>query len=140
MTQLSFYAKAMAGLPLLVARLVNNADAPVERLAIILGDTARIADLGAPAENPEPSHVALWQQQKPPLWIAKTALFLLVQMPSRPLPDSDEERAAWAYTWLRIRSYASLEAALTALPEAARFPLRPYLEDAWSDIQGQRLL
>ncbi|MGJ8516058.1 hypothetical protein [Carnimonas bestiolae] len=140
MTHLSFYAKAMAGLPQLVARLIDNADAPIERLAIILGDTARIAGLGGPADNPTPLEVDQWRQHKPPLWMAKTALFLLVQMPGHPLPDSDEERAAWAYTWLRIRSHASLDTALAALPEPARFPLRPYLEDAWSDIQRQRLL
>lgn len=140
MTQSHFYAKVQAGLPGLVHRLIEHADAPPERLSMILGDTARLTGLGDPADNPEASTLIHWSQQRPPLWVARTALFLLIQMPARPTPDGDDEQAAWAYVWLRMREHESCEAAINALPPYLRFILKKPLETAWADLKGQRLL
>ena len=75
-----------------------------------------------------------------PLWAPRTAVFLLNQMPARSTPQSDEEACAWAYCWLRNRSFDSLDAARAALPAHLAEPLDEALAAAWSDQQGLRLV
>ncbi|WP_027349488.1 hypothetical protein [Halotalea alkalilenta] len=140
MPESRFYAKAVAGWPALLARLIALSEAPADRLAIILGDTARLASLGTPEENPSAAELLAWSHVRPPLWAAKTALFLLVQMPRRPAPESEEERAAWAYLWLRLRPRESLVDAIAALPEYLRTMLADDLDQAWRDQISQRLV
>ncbi|WP_136249310.1 hypothetical protein [Halomonas borealis] len=144
MPQDGFYAKVLRGLPALIARWRDlGCDAP-DRLALILAETARVAKLGEPEATPDAATLHAWADPEAadevPLWAGRTALFLLVQMPARPLPADDAEACAWAYCWLRNRAPESFEAARDALPEHLRQPLGAALKAAWIDQQGLRLV
>lgn len=112
-----------------------------DRLAMILADTSRLAGLGDPQVEPDGRSLREWSSNcQPPLWAARTAVFLLVQMPARPTPDDDEEACAWAYCWLRNRDFQSLDAAHEALPSHLREPLAKALDAAWVDQDALRLI
>ncbi|MCK0716431.1 hypothetical protein ACFO0U_09145 [Chromohalobacter sarecensis] len=141
MPETSFYAKAMRGTPRLVRRWLMLGQAAPDRLAMILADTSRLAGLGEPESEPDGHCLREWSgERQPPLWAARTAVFLLVQMPARPTPDDDEEACAWAYCWLRNREFDSLEAAHDALPSHLRDPLAAALDAAWVDQNALRLI
>ncbi|MCM2973169.1 hypothetical protein [Larsenimonas suaedae] len=136
-----FYHSAMQGLSHLVGHWLRIGDASADRLAIILADTARLTKLGQPEDNPTGEQLKAWSQgETPPLWAAKAALFLITQMPQRPVPTTDVECAAWAYTWLRIRSYQSVAAAMNPLPAHLHPLLEAALDTAWGDLHSQRLI
>lgn len=140
-TERSFYARVMAGSSKLVGHWLLLGQADPDRLAMILADTARIAKLGEPESTPDGQTLTTWSGDAvPPRWAARTALFLLVQMPARPKPRDENEACAWAYCWLRNREFESLEAARAALPEHLCEVLATPLEDAWQDFRGQRLI
>lgn len=144
MPQSGFYAKVRRGLPALVGQWLRLGQADIDRLALILAETARVAKLGEPEATPNGATLIDWSGPEAgddiPLWAARTATFLLVQMPARPLPESDDEACAWAYCWLRNRDFDSFEAAERALPEHLREPLAAALKAAWTDRQGLRLI
>lgn len=135
-----FYSEAVSGWPLVVRRMVGLADASPQQLVMILGDTARLANLGAPEANPTAEALQQYTRITPPLWLAKTALFLMLQMPQKPQPESPEEHAAWAYLWLRIKTFDSEAAAVMALPLHLKKALAPWVSLAWEDVKQQRLL
>lgn len=136
-----FYAKAMRGASRLVGHWLLLGQATPDRLAVILADTARLAKLGEPEDTPNGAMLGEWSgDAQPPLWAARTALFLLVQMPARPIPRDDLEAAAWAYCWLRNRSFDDFTQAHQALPEHLHETLQAALEQAWADRQSQRLI
>lgn len=144
MPQDDFYAKVRRGLPALLGQwLALGQDAP-DRLALILAETARVAKLGEPEATPDGATLAAWSApdagDEVPLWAARTATFLLVQMPARPVPDGDDEACAWAYCWLRNRDFDDFAAAHAALPEHLKEPLDAALKAAWTDRQGLRLV
>ncbi|WP_110685527.1 hypothetical protein [Salinicola aestuarinus] len=136
-----FYARVVAGGSRLIGHWLHLGQASPDRLAMILADTARIAKLGEPEQTPDGDTLIAWSEETaPPRWAARTALFLLVQLPARPQPADDDEACAWAYCWLLNRSFESLEAAGAALPEHLQAPLAPALKAAWQDHTGRRLI
>ena len=143
MPQDDFYTKMRAGLSALLRQWRSLGKADADQLALILAETARVAKLGTPEATPSGATLEQWsqdQQGEMPLWAPRTAVFLLNQMPARPTPQSDEEACAWAYCWLRNRSFDSLEAARAALPGPLVEPLTEALDAAWRDQQGLRLV
>ncbi|BCA90591.1 MULTISPECIES: hypothetical protein [Halomonadaceae] len=143
MPQDDFYTKMRAGLSALLRQWRSLGQADADQLALILAETARVAKLGTPDATPSGATLEQWsqdQQGEMPLWAPRTAVFLLNQMPARPTPQSDEEACAWAYCWLRNRSFDSLDAARAALPAHLAGPLDEALAAAWSDQQGLRLV
>jgi len=143
MPQDDFYTKMRAGLSALLRQWRSLGRADADQLALILAETARVAKLGTPDATPNGATLEQWSQDtqgEMPLWAPRTAVFLLNQMPARPTPQSDEEACAWAYCWLRNRSFESLDAARTALPSHLVEPLAEALEAAWRDQQGLRLV
>lgn len=136
-----FYAKAMRGASRLIEHWLSIGQASPDRLAMILADTARLAKLGDVKKTPDSGELKHWSHDKqPPLWAARTALFLLIQMPQRPLPQDNLEACAWAYCWLRNRQFASLDDARKALPAHLVDSLTAPLSEAWADRQRQRLI
>ncbi|TDX27912.1 hypothetical protein DFO67_112128 [Modicisalibacter xianhensis] len=141
MPESPFYAKAMRGGSRLVGHWMLIGQADPDRLAQILADTARLASLGDPEETPSGATLREWSHEgQPPSWAMRSALFLLVQMPSRPIPNDDLEACAWAYCWLRNHSFETFEQACEALPVHLQAPLTAPLEQAWADQQSQRLI
>jgi hypothetical protein len=144
MPQGGFYAKVQRGLPALVGQWLTLGRGDPDRLALILAETARVARVGEPGPTPDGETLIAWSDPEAPdtvpLWAARTATFLLVQMPSRPLPRDDDEACAWAYCWLRNRDFDDCAAAEVALPEHLRCPLAAALRAAWTDRQGLRLV
>ncbi|WP_416140798.1 hypothetical protein ACM26W_02425 [Halomonas sp. HK25] len=144
MPQDGFYAKVRRGLPALIDQWRALGQGDADRLALILAETARVAKLGQPEATPDGATLAAWAEpeagEEIPLWAARTATFLLVQMPARPLPKSDDEACAWAYCWLRNRDFADHESAEAALPAHLHGPLTAPLKAAWLDRQGLRLI
>ena len=143
MPQDDFYTKMRAGLSALLRQWRSLGKADADQLALILAETARVAKLGTPEATPSGATLEQWsqdQQGEMPLWAPRPAVFLLNQMPARPTPQSDEEACAWAYCWLRNRSFDSLEAARAALPGHLVEPLTEALDAAWRDQQGLRLV
>lgn len=136
-----FYRLAMQGLSHLVGHWLLIGDADADRLAVILADTARLTKLGQPTDNPSGHQLTAWAQgEQPPMWVARASLFLLVQMPRRPAPQTPEEAAAWAYVWLRLRDHDSRDAALEALPAHVQESLKDTMDRAWLDLHSQRLI
>lgn len=141
MPEATFYAKAMRGASRLVGHWLLIGEASPDRLAMILADTARLAKLGEPADTPDGATLTAWSgDAQPPLWAARTALFLLVQMPRHPLPRDETEACAWAYCWLRNRDFDSPRSALAALPGHLQETLREPLEQAFVDQHSRRLV
>lgn len=144
MQESPFYAKVRQGLPALIDQWRRLGQGDPQRLALILAETARVAKLGEPEATPSAEELAAWSRaeaaERVPLWAAKTATFLLVQMPARPTPESFDEACAWAYCWLRNRDFADFDAALAALPAHLQEPLAQALKAAWTDRQGLRLI
>jgi hypothetical protein len=141
MPESPFYAKAMRGGSRLVGHWMLIGQADPDRLAQILADTARLANLGDPEETPSGATLREWSHDgQPPSWAMRSALFLLVQIPSQPTPHDELEACAWAYCWLRNRSFETFEQAREALPEHLHESLTPILEQAWADQQSQRLI
>lgn len=142
--QRDFYAQVRAGIPALLRQWLALGQADIGRLALILAETARVAKVGAPDETPDGATFEAWCQaangEDIPLWAPRTAVFLLNQMPARPRPQSEAEACAWAYCWLRNRSFDSAQEALQALPEHLQEPLQQALQAAWQDQQGLRLV
>ncbi len=143
MPQFSFYAKVRRGLSALVAQWLTLGQGDAEHLALLLAETARVTRIGHPEHTPDGETLAKWSHpdgEEPPLWAARTATFLLVQMPARPLPAGDDEASAWAYCWLRNRNFVDLADAEQALPDHLRVPLAVALRAAWRDLKGLRLI
>jgi hypothetical protein len=144
MPQSGFYAKVRRGLPALIDQWRRLGQGDADRLALLLAETARVAKLGDPDATPDGETLAAWSEpgtgDEVPLWAARTATFLLVQMPARSVPASDDEACAWAYCWLRNRDFDDVAAAEHALPEHLREPLTEALKAAWTDRQGLRLV
>lgn len=143
MPQDSFYAKVRRGLPALVGQWLTLGQGDEDRLALLLAETARVTRVGRPETTPSGATLVDWSRpdgEEPPLWAARTATFLLSQMPARPTPADDDEACAWAYCWLRNRDFEDLEAAEQALPEHLREPLDAALRAAWTDLKGLRLV
>lgn len=142
--QEDFYARVRRGLPALIQQWLSLGQADNDRLALILAETARVAKLGTPDATPGGEQLKQWghaaHHEAPPLWAPRTAVFLLNQMPSRPIPASHDEACAWAYCWLRNREFDSLEEAHQGLPAHLRHPLEGALQAAWQDKQGLRLI
>lgn len=137
----SFYARVVAGSSALVGHWLLLGQADPDRLALILADTARIAKLGEPETTPDGATLTAWSgDTAPPRWAARTALFLLIQMPAKPTPRTADEACAWAYCWLRNRDFDSLPTARAALPAHLRETLEQPMEDAWQDFRGLRLI
>ncbi|GHE22422.1 hypothetical protein [Halomonas urumqiensis] len=144
MPQGSFYAKVRRGMPALIDQWRQLGQGDPERLALLLAETARVAKLGMPEATPDAATLAAWCEPEAgddiPLWAARTATFLLVQMPARPVPQSDDEACAWAYSWLRNRDFSDFETAEKALPKHLQPALAAALKAAWTDRQGLRLV
>lgn len=141
MPESPFYAKAMRGAPRLVGHWLLLGQANPDQLAMILADTASLAGLGEPEAVPSGATLHAWSRDTPPpVWAARTSLFLLVQMPSRPTPRDADEACAWAYCWLRNRPFEDVDQAREALPNHLQQILAHPLEQAWADQQSQRLL
>ena len=142
--QQDFYTRVRTGIPALLRQWLALGQADTGRLALILAETARVAKVGAPDETPDSATFEAWCQaangENIPLWAPRTAVFLLNQMPARPTPDSEAEACAWAYCWLRNRSFDSAQEAFQALPEHLQEPLQQALQAAWQDQQGLRLV
>jgi len=137
----TFYARVLAGNSKLVGHWLMLGQADPDRLAMILADTARIAKLGEPQTTPNGATLTHWSgDATPPRWAAKTSLFLLVQMPGKPLPRDDDEACAWAYCWLHNREFDTFETARDSLPAHLREPLSLPLAEAWQDYRGLRLV
>ena len=137
------YPLARQGFPLLIQRWRANASTTDERTLMLLADTARIAALGQPPDElPSAKKLIEWatgERNDPPLWLLKALLFLIVQMPARPLPVSVAEQAAWSYLWIRLRPWRSYEEACQSLPDYLQSPLADALPLSWQDMQAQRL-
>ncbi|MGB8711821.1 MAG: hypothetical protein WCD50_01670 [Onishia taeanensis] len=141
MPETPFYAKAMRGASRLVGHWLLLGQATPERLAMILADTARVAKLGEPEETPNGATLEAWGSgTQPPLWAARAASFLLMQMPAKPAPRDETEACAWAYCWLRNRDFDSFEDAEAALPDHLNEALVEALPAAWADRISQRLI
>lgn len=137
----SFYTRVVAGGSRLIGHWLQLGQASPDRLAMILADTARIAKLGEPEVTPDGATLTAWSDDSaPPRWAARTALFLLVQMPARPVPGGEDEACAWAYCWLQNRTFASLEEAHDALPAHLHGILDDALDAAWQDQNNRRLI
>ena len=138
-----FYPLARQGFSPLLQRWRAHADATDERSMLLLADTARIADLGQPPDAlPDTALLAQWanaERRDVPLWLLKAVLFLIVQMPARPVPSSPAEQAAWSYLWLRLRPWNSCDEAQQALPAHLHGALDETLMLGWQDMQAQRL-
>ena len=139
-----FFAKVCRGMPALIGQWLALGRGDPDRLALILAETARVAGLGDPGETPDGATLERWaaadNDEIPPHWAVRTALFLLVQMPARPTPGDETEACAWAYCWLRNRAFDSRDAAVDALPEHLRQPLAAAVTAAWVDRQGLSLV
>lgn len=144
MPQSGFYAKVRRGIPALIDQWRQLGQGDPDRLALILAETARVAKLGEPEATPDGATLEAWCQPEAgdsvPLWAARTATFLLVQMPARPVPKSDDEACAWAYCWLRNRDFESVDEARAALPAHLQEKLTHAVGAAWADRQGLRLI
>ncbi|MGQ4878324.1 hypothetical protein ACOJCM_07090 [Billgrantia sp. LNSP4103-1] len=144
MPQSGFYAKVRRGVPALIGQWRCLGQGDPDRLALILAETARVAHLGEPEATPDGATLEAWSESETgddvPLWAARTATFLLIQMPSRPVPRSDEEACAWAYCWLRNRDFESVDEARAALPVHLQEKLIHAVGAAWADRQGLRLI
>ncbi|WP_192037346.1 hypothetical protein [Halomonas sp. YLGW01] len=143
MPQRGFYAKVRRGLPAIIGRWLALGQGDADRLALILAETARVAKLGEPEATPNGATLEAWSRaadEEIPLWAGRTVVFLLAQMPARPVPGDEDEASAWAYCWLRNRDDADHASAAAALPEHLREPLSAALEAAWQDRQGLRLV
>ncbi|MCE8016825.1 hypothetical protein HOP62_12175 [Halomonas sp. MCCC 1A17488] len=144
MPQSGFYAKVRRGMPELIAQWRRLGQGDPDRLALILAETARVARLGEPEATPDGATLEAWSEPGAeddiPLWAARTATFLLIQMPARPVPKSDDEACAWAYCWLRNRDFASVDEARAALPDHLQVTLTHAVGAAWADRQGLRLI
>ncbi|MFC0336622.1 hypothetical protein SAMN05421848_0789 [Kushneria avicenniae] len=145
MTDSDFYTSAMAGLPSLIERWLEIGDTTPDKLGIILADTARVARLGDPEGDPDGDTLHRWaspgsRTDQPPAWAARSALFLLSQMPAHPMPQTPSQCDGWAWTWIRLRHWESLEKAQDALPQWLAPALRTRLARAWQDHTAQRLL
>lgn len=144
MPQSGFYAKVRRGMPALIAQWRKLGSGDPDRLALILAETARVAKLGQPDETPDGDTLVAWSRPEAgdviPLWAARTAAFLLMQMPARPAPHSDDEACAWAYCWLLNRSFDDVETARAALPAHLHDKLTHAVGAAWADRQGLRLV
>lgn len=144
MPQDDFYAKMRRGMPQLIAQWLELGQDTPERLALLLAETARVTRIGLPETTPDATTLRAWSEaangEEVPLWAARTATFLLAQMPARPLPHDTDEACAWAYCWLRNHDFASLEAAESALPMHLHDPLADALPAAWQDRCGLRLV
>lgn len=144
MLQHDFYTQVRHGLPALLRQWLMIGQADDDRLALLLAETARVAKLGTPEATPSGATLRTWSEaptaEDIPLWAPRTAVFLLNQMPARPVPESDAEADAWAYCWLRNRSFDSMDEARKALPEHLQAPLHAALVAAWQDQQGLRLV
>jgi hypothetical protein len=144
MPQSDFYAKVRRGLPALIGQWRRLGQGDEDRLARLLAETARVARIGDPQATPDGATLAAWSrpdaEDTAPLWAARTALFLLMQMPARPVPQDDDEACAWAYCWLRNRDFDDRASAENALPAHLRESLADALEAAWIDRQGLRLV
>ncbi|MDR5899952.1 hypothetical protein QC823_13230 [Halomonas vilamensis] len=144
MPQLDFYTQVRHGLPALLRQWLAIGQADEDRLALLLAETARVAKLGTPDATPSGATLKAWSvaetAEEIPLWAPRTAVFLLNQMPARPVPQSDAEACAWAYCWLRNRPFESLTNARESLPEHLHAPLHTALNAAWQDQQGLRLV
>lgn len=144
MPQLDFYTQVRHGLPALLRQWLTIGQADEDRLALLLAETARVAKLGTPDATPSGATLKAWSEaptaEEIPLWAPRTAVFLLNQMPAHPSPQSEAEACAWAYCWLRNRTFESLTEAQEALPEHLHAPLSTALDAAWQDQQGLRLV
>ncbi len=144
MPQSGFYAKVRRGMPALIDQWRQLGQGGPTQLALILAETARVAHLGEPEATPDGAMLEAWSHPEAgdaiPLWAARTATFLLAQMPARPLPKSDDEACAWAYCWLRNRTFASVDEARAALPSHLQEILAHAVGAAWADRQGLRLV
>jgi len=144
MPQSGFYAKVRQGMPALIGQWLTHGRGDPERLALILAETARVAGLGDPGATPDGDTLIHWAtsdaEPAAPHWAVRTALFLLVQMPARPIPGDDHEACAWAYCWLRNREFENRDAAINALPEHLRQAMAAAVTAAWADRQGLRLV
>ena len=144
MPQSGFYAKVRRGMPALIEQWRKLGSGDPDRLALILAETARVAKLGQPGETPDGATLAAWSRPEAgadiPLWAARTAAFLLIQMPARPEPRGDDEACAWAYCWLLNRNFDDVEAAKAALPAHLHDKLSHAVGAAWADRQGLRLV
>lgn len=138
-----FYPLARQGFAPLIQRWRTYASATDERSLMLLADTARIAELGQPPVTlPDAALFAQWssgERNDPPLWLLKALVFLIVQMPAHPMPESATEQAAWGYLWLRLRPWSSYEEAQRALPLHLHATLNEALPIGWQDMQAQRL-
>lgn len=136
-----FYAKAIRGTSRLVGHWLLIGQADPERLAMILADTARVAKLGEPDDTPDGATLQAWSgDRQPPLWAARAATFLLMQVPTRPVPRDELEACAWAYCWLRNRRFESFDEAEASLPAHLVEALGEALNEAWADARSQRLI
>ncbi|WP_148253212.1 hypothetical protein [Aidingimonas lacisalsi] len=141
MAESPFYSKAIHGTTRLVGHWLLLGDASPDRLAMILADTARLAKLGEPDYTPNGATLQTWSRDStPPLWAARSATFLLMQMPGKPMPQDEFEACAWAYCWLRNRHFETLDEAKAALPTHLQTPLAEPLDAAWHDKEGLRLI
>ncbi|MDX5433257.1 MAG: hypothetical protein LPK20_06780 [Halomonas sp.] len=144
MPQSGFYAKVRRGMPALIGQWLELGQGDPDRLALILAETARVARVGEPDATPDGATLAEWSQDEAgdriPLWAARTATFLLVQMPARPVPKDDDEACAWAYCWLRNREFANVDEARAALPAHLQDMLTHAVGAAWADRQGLLLV
>ncbi|GHC28192.1 hypothetical protein GCM10010082_21880 [Kushneria pakistanensis] len=145
MTDSDFYTSAMAGLPSLIERWLEIGETTPAKLGIILADTARIARLGDPAHDPDGDTLKRWaapasRADHPPTWATRSALFLLSQMPAHPLPRTPSQCDGWAWAWVRLRPWESLEQAREALPAWLAPALEERLPHAWQDYSAQRLV
>lgn len=144
MPQSGFYAKVRRGMPALIDQWRQLGQGEPDRLALILAETARVAKLGEPEATPDGTRLAEWSRSGSgddiPLWAARTAAFLLFQMPARPVPKSEDEACAWAYCWLRNREFTSVDQARAALPAHLQERLTHAVGAAWADRQGLRLI
>lgn len=138
-----FYARARAGQPALIRQWVQLTDTTDEQALTLLSDTARIAKLGFPSTPPPTAK--LWhawaegRRDDVPLWLVKALVFLMAQMPTHPMPNSDDEAITWAYVWIRLRPWPSCDDAKGALPAHLKCTLSSLLAMAWDDLQAQRL-
>ncbi|MEQ5800754.1 hypothetical protein [Halomonas sp. H10-9-1] len=144
MPQDDFYAKVRRGMPRLLAQWRDLGQDTPQHLALLLAETARVVRIGQPDATPDAATLTAWSEalngDEIPLWAARTATFLLVQMPARPCPRDADEACAWAYCWLRNRDFDSLETARSALPPHLCESLADALPAAWRDRQGLRLI
>lgn len=102
----------------------------------VLADTARLQGWLRDARQPDAEALQQWCQNEPPVWVCKSALFLLQRMPSQPLPEDDEEILAWLWVWAQIDDDGQFPAHLKSLLA----PRWPEVRAAWKTWQGQQVL